>query len=123
MFGDEALLRPEYELSQFGTKQRQFKNVPDPGQTELSLAWGRLDAGAMTYLTCDGQTSHRPGRQLVRHTTVGRIRAASPRFGVRHDPTDENPLHVSVGADGDWDADLGKLFERCFDEESSDVES
>jgi hypothetical protein len=71
----------------------------------------------MTYLVSDFRTKFRPGIDLARYTTVDRIRSAHTLFTVMHDPVPENPLHVTVSCDGDWDETLATLFEACFTED------
>lgn len=53
----------------------------------------------------------------ARHTTVGALRAAG--FQVEHDPSNENPQHVSVTAKGRWadkDSAASAAFQKCFGE-------
>lgn len=48
----------------------------------------------------------------ARYTTVGELRGAG--FTVTHSPNPRNPGHVSVAAEGDWTAERGSEFAKCF---------
>jgi hypothetical protein len=97
-------------LSQYGTTEL-FKDTPVRAEWGLSLIWGQLSAEAAFVVT--GRTGF-SRRQLVRHTQVERLQEAGLR--VWHNPTQRNPLHVTVHYDGDWDRGIAERFDGCFDD-------
>jgi hypothetical protein len=82
----------------------------DPPERSMSLLLGRFtpETGAATAFRRPTQ----PGRDACRYTTAGRLRAAG--FTVRHTPTKMVPDHVSVYRDGDWTAEVARVFDACF---------
>lgn len=49
----------------------------------------------------------------VRYVTTGALRAAG--FVVMATPSRRNPIHVSVTCVAEWDEDVCKAFNLCFD--------
>ena len=109
------------DLSQYGEQGAEgleFRNSLriEEGETELSLILGKVDRRAAATLITK---CWRPAA-AVRHTTAAQLRARG--FVVRHTPSLENRLHVSVwppmlGREPvEWDDDLVKAFDECFTE-------
>jgi hypothetical protein len=98
-------------LSQYGTT-RHFRDTPLRGQPGISLVWGQLSAQA-AFFVVTGRTGFSEAH-LVRHTQLERLQEAGLR--VWHNPTQRNPLHVTVNYDGDWDPSIAERFEGCFDD-------
>lgn len=112
---DEADLTQYGESGSDGLQFRSELRIAE-GETELSLILGKVDrrAAATLITKCWRSTA------AVRHTTAGQLRRRG--FLVRHTPSPENRLHVSVwppmqGREPiEWDNDLAKVFDECFTE-------
>jgi len=104
-------------LSQYGRldpKRATFRNGPRPDrETSQSMFIGACDVDQITR-----KVLGRPGQasDQVRHTTVGRLRAAG--FVVTSTPGLRNPDHVSVAVPGNrvpWDHGEQERFDSCFE--------
>lgn len=110
------------ELTQYGENSPgrganfRDRTRAEIGETDVSLILGRVDALAAATLI----TKARQPWASVRYSTAGALRTNG--FTVRHTPSRENRLHVSVlapaqgGDPVDWDDDLAKTFDGCFTE-------
>lgn len=113
------VLPDDQELTQCGTKlaggSYRFRNMPrterDPPERSLSLLRGALTPHeAMTAAFGTHRKCH---RDAARQTTAGTLREVG--FRVEHTPRYPlSPDHVSVYWSGDWDDDVGDLFDGCF---------
>jgi len=104
-------------LTQLGMRlpgQAHFTVAPRRGREhDVSLLLSRLDAREAALAVRHGRREFYQ-RDIVRHTTVGRLREAG--FRVVSTPSKMIPHHVSVEYDGDWtdDGDVAKRFDDCF---------
>jgi hypothetical protein len=114
-------------LTQFGEKMPQATPRDhlrtQIGETEMSLILGRLDPEAASKIVMKRVSPLAD----VRYVKAGTLRAAG--FLVRHDPTKNNPRHVSVhppieqGAPVDWDDDIASKFKGCFETDTVQFEA
>jgi hypothetical protein len=105
-------LDDEEVLSRYGriTSNPPFRWSPRRGESEMSLFLGRMSP----HEVAEAVNTDKYGA-LVRHTTVGRLRAVG--FVVVHDPTLQREDHVTVRYPGKWDRSVSEAFRGCFDEE------
>lgn len=114
MAADLPLLRPQDTLSQYGRLGfGGFHNRPrrkDIGA--LSLTAGRMSVRQMVRRVRNKRNA--VVGEGVRYTNVARLAEAG--FSVSRDPTPNNPQHCRVECEGEWDNDVCRRFDGCFDE-------
>jgi hypothetical protein len=118
-------LHAELVLTQFGMRSpaltgqgpAHFRRAPRRHERDVSLLAGRLTAREAAMAVRHGRREYFPSKDVVRYTTVGRLRDAG--FVVRSTPSPMITNHVSVEYDGDWTDDVAndaaKRFDDCFD--------
>jgi hypothetical protein len=104
-------------LTQFGMRTgpglANFRMAPRPHEQDVSLLAGRLTPRQAAKAVRHGRPEYFPGRDVVRYTTVERLVVAG--FRVESTPSPMIPNHISVEYDGDWNDDVAKRFDGCFD--------
>lgn len=109
---DESEPVTQYGSRWLLTEGRAFRCRPRflAGEKDLSMLAGLLTAAEAARAVAGHWT---PEADVVRHTSVGQLRAAG--FRVTHSPTKRLGNHVSVEYPSEWDDDVDRRFDACFD--------
>jgi hypothetical protein len=110
---------PDHWLTQYGRHSDGFRRRPRSHETAVSLIRGRLTVAEAVRVVLWAESVTEDDR--VRYARAAAL--LEHGFDVLLTPTRRNADHISVVWNGDWDDDVARAFDSCFegaDEESND---
>lgn len=112
-------------LTQFGENSPEGRPRDvlrsEKGETEMSLIRGWVEPAEASLMVIKRVSPI----AVARHVKTCTLRSAG--FVVEHDPTPNNPLHVSVhppveqGVYVDWDDAVASRFRQCFEADRAEL--